>query len=400
MDSGDLPVATCPACGAAESIPFHVQEGIPTNSCLLVDSREAALGFPRGDLELVFCTACGFIYNARFVPENAEYSGRYEETQGFSGQFVDFAGALAERWVDDYQLKGKTVLEIGCGKGEFLSMMVDAGIARGIGIDPGVDVSRIESAALERCLWITDFFDDDLVRNLGSELGADAIVCRHTLEHIQKVGDFLDSIRRFIGERLETVVLFELPDTQRVLDEVAFWDVYYEHCSYFSRGSLGRLFEKHGFDILDIRLAYDDQYLLLEARPASSKPNAVGGAVDDIGDLRTGVQHFRQGYSEIVERWRSRLDSIVSSGEKAVIWGAGSKGVSFLSVVEDRVVAAVDINPYKHGKFMAGTGHRIIAPSELTEIDPRLVIAMNPVYLGEIQTELDELGVAGELVAL
>jgi hypothetical protein len=29
-------------------------------------------------------------------------------------------------------------------------------------------------------------------------------------------------------------VLFELPDVLRVLEEVAFWDVYYEHCSYFT----------------------------------------------------------------------------------------------------------------------------------------------------------------------
>ena len=44
------------------------------------------------------------------------------------------------------------------------------------------------------------------------------------------------------------MVFFELPDTERVLTEAAFWDIYYEHCSYFTPGSLARLFRRTGFE--------------------------------------------------------------------------------------------------------------------------------------------------------
>lgn len=392
--------APCFACGSAHTAVFHEQSAIPTNSCLLVDTEGDALAFPRGDLSLVCCSTCGFIFNSAFDPGKAEYSGRYEETQAFSPRFVEFASGLARRWVDEHDLVGKTVLEIGCGKGEFLSLMAESGIGRGIGIDPGVDVTRLKGPGVERCEWIPALFDDDLVAQRGPDLVADAIVCRHTLEHIQPVGVFLDSIRRFIGDRRESVVLFELPDTQRVLDEVAFWDVYYEHCSYFTTGSLARLFESHGFEVTDIRLAYDDQYLLLEARPVESAQRAGVGPTNDLEAIRTGMQKFHEGFGTVVDGWTSKLESLTRSGGKAVIWGAGSKGVSFLSLVGGAVAAAVDINPHKHGKFMAGTGHRIMAPAELVELAPDLVIAMNPVYLEEIQTDLDALGLSAELTAL
>lgn len=60
----------------------------------------------------------------------------------------------------------------------------------------------------------------------------------------------------------------ELPDVTRILREVAFWDVYYEHCSYFSAGSLARLFTTKEFDVTEVFLALDDQYLLLYADPS------------------------------------------------------------------------------------------------------------------------------------
>jgi hypothetical protein len=74
-------------------------------------------------------------------------------------------------------------------------------------------------------------------------------------------------IRRSLDCRPDTVVLFELPDVLRALRECAFWDVYDEHCSYFTPGSLARLFRASGFEVLVVELDYDDQYILVEAVP-------------------------------------------------------------------------------------------------------------------------------------
>ena len=387
----------CPACETPGLESFYEAEDIPTNSCLLLEDPDEARDFPVGDLELGFCTACGFITNMVFDPRLAEYSERYEETQGYSPTFVDFGRSLAKDWVEKYDLHGKHVLEIGCGKGEFLTWMVEAGVASGLGIDPGVHPERFDDDAAERIEWIADFYDERY-----AHLQADAIVCRHTLEHISPVGDFLATLRENIGDQTDTVVLFELPDALRVLREKAFWDVYYEHCSYFTLDSLGRLFGRCGFDVLSSAYKYDGQYLIVEAKPAVAETGRFSSSDqhrDAVGALAT---RFGAEVQTVIAGWQDRIDEVTSAGGSVALWGGGSKAVAFLTSLRDpsQVDLVVDINPHKQGRFIAGTGHAVADPGSLPMLGPDLVVAMNSVYVPEIQENLDDLGVAARLDAL
>jgi cyclopropane fatty-acyl-phospholipid synthase-like methyltransferase len=387
--------AACPGCGATGLRIFHEESNVPSHSCLLLDDATEAREFPVGDLRLGFCTRCGFITNTAFDPTLSAYSSRYEETQGFSERFRVFASELAKRWVDEYDLHGKTVFEIGCGKGEFLVQMVEHGAGAGIGIDPGVNPDRIDSTAADQLTWIADLYSEKY-----EHIEADAIVCRHTLEHISPVGEFLRLIRRTIGDRTDTVVLFELPDVLRVLRETAFWDVYYEHCSYFGIGSLVRLFRACGFDVLSARMEYDDQYIVLEARPAAQETLSLPiEGEDDLDVVASAVAHFEESYATTIQQWRHRVAAAAAQGKRVVIWGGGSKGVAFLTALGGAapIEYAVDINPFKADKYLAGGGQRVVAPGFLREYQPGVVIVMNPNYRDEIQADLDRLNVSAEL---
>ncbi len=197
------------------------------------------------------------------------------------------------------------------------------------------------------------------------------------------------------------MVLFELPDVARVLEEVAFWDIYYEHCSYFSLGSMARLFRANGFDITALATEFDDQYLLLDSVPGTGT-NPVLPGEDDMARLEAAVDHFETQYPIAIEKLRGELRTSAASGKRAVIWGAGSKGVSYLTTLglQDEIGYAVDINPFKQGMFMAGTGQEVVGPDFLVKYDPDLVVAMNPIYLAEIRAELDRIGVEADLVGV
>jgi len=368
---------------------------LPVHSCLLMPTKQEALAYPKGDLVLAFCEACGFLSNLVFDPAVHEYSGRYEETQGFSPTFNAFARELAARWVDRYDLRGKDIIEIGCGKGEFLILLCELGENRGVGFDPSYVPERTASPAAGRVRFIRDFYSERY-----ADVQGDFICCRHTLEHIRPTREFLSIVRRSIGDRGNTVVCFELPDVLRVLRELAFWDIYYEHCSYFSLGSLARLFRSSGFDILDLATAYGGQYLLIEARPDGNGGAARLPVEDDLDDLASAVRFFRENIAAKIDAWNRDLLRWREEGKRVAVWGSGSKGVAFLTTLEagQTVAYAVDINPYRHGYFMPGTGHRIVGPKELPDQPPDVVVVMNPIYCGEIRADLGRLGLDPELV--
>ena len=388
-------ITTCPSCGNSDLTDFHEVERVPTNSCLLLGDLEDVAALPTGRLLLAMCESCGFITNRAFDAALTEYSPRYEETQAYSECFVGWAAELAGQWVADHELSGRTAIEIGCGKGEFLEFMVNAGLAGGIGIDPGVHPER---RGVPGITWQREFFDADY-----GQIKQDAVVCRHTLEHIHPVKAFMLALRECIGDR-DIPVLWEVPDVLRVLEEGAFWDLYYEHCTYFTAGSLVRLFRDCGFMVTDVSLAYDEQYILLEARPSGSVVDAPATLEleDDIDVLRKAVRGFSEVFETRMDETRQVVDDVAAAGGRTVIWGSGSKGVSYLGALgEDTPIRyAVDINPHKHGKFIAGGGQQIVAPQFLREYQPELVIAMNPVYVDEIQAVLDEMGLTARLLSV
>jgi SAM-dependent methyltransferase len=392
-----MPQDRCPACGSPRLEVFHRDDDIPAHSCLLLASREEALSYPRGSIRLAVCEACGFITNTAFDPSLNAYGSTYEETQGYSPRFMAFARSLAERWIEQYGLRHKQVLEIGCGKGEFLAIICELGDNEGVGIDPSVKPERLSPETLRRVRVLPEIFGPQ-----HHDIPADAIICRHTLEHIHPVAEFVGQVRKAIGDRRDTVVLFEVPDTKRVLEQVAFWDVYYEHCSYFTAGSLARLFRRSGFDVVDLSLAYDDQYILLAARPADGPTDARLPLEDDLEATIALSRGFERRYAADIPAWRDRLRGYGAAGKEVAIWGGGSKGVAFLTTLGDvaGIDYAVDINPHKAGMYLAGTGKRIVAPEYLVEHRPDVVVVMNSIYTDEIRARMAAMGVQAEMIAL
>jgi hypothetical protein len=198
---------------------------------------------------------------------------------------------------------------------------------------------------------------------------------------------------------LDTAVFFEVPDATRILRELAFWDIYYEHCSYFSPGSLARLFRSCKFEVIDLSKAFDDQYLFIEARPVSEASGKVHESEESLEELAKDVKHFAAHCREKLDWWKNCLRQIDADGKRAVVWGSGSKCVSFMTTlgVKDKVEYVIDINPYRHGKFLPGAGKQIMPPEFLKKYKPEVTIVMNPIYCNEIRQMLADMGVASEV---
>ena len=366
----------CPACASANLSVFFELLKVPVHIGLQWPSREAARDCPRGDIELAYCQECGFLSNLAFNPAQLDYAQSYDNSLHFSQVFQAYARSVASRLIARYGLYGKDIVEIGCGRGEFLSLLCELGNNRGVGFDPTGD----EKGGTDRITFIHDVYSERYAEYRG-----DLVCCRYVLEHIPGPIGFLKMLRRIVGQDRNTVMYFEVPNALFILRDLSAWDIIYEHCSYFSQASLARTFTESGFDVVDLKETYKGQFLGVEATPGHL------GAVaplkwEALDEMAHQVAVFATRYQGKLEAWWHRLERLKRRGKRAVLWGAGAKGVSFLNIFEalDPVEYVVDINPRKQGKHIAGTGQRIIGPELLPEHRPDVVIVMNPIYRDEI----------------
>lgn len=352
---------------------------------------------PRGDLALSCCPRCGHIFNRAFDPDRMSYSQSYDNSLHYSPTFQRYTHGLARHLVKRHDLCDKQLIEIGCGKGDFLLLLARLGGNRAIGFDPSYEPDRVDAPHLERVTFVQDYYTDAY-----AHYDADFVCSRYVLEHLPDPLDFLKMVHRALDPPSGTVLYFEVPNAALILRELSVWDVIYEHCSYFSPPSLAWVFEEAGFQVEDIYTGYNNQFLSIEARHVEGAPRPSRWAARSaVQALREHTVTLSDTLREMRASWRDRLAAARAQGQRVAAWGAGAKAVSFLNVVGagEEVAAVVDINPHKQGAFLPGTGHPIIPPRQLVDIRPDLIILMNPIYKNEVRAMLHDFDLAPEIVA-
>ena len=373
--------------------PFAELRQLPLNCSATLHDAETARAVPRGDVVLGSCSHCGMIRNLAFDAARLTYDEDYENSLHHSPAFQRFAEELAEYLVDERGIRGKDLVEVGSGKGEFLRLLCERGDNRGIGFDPSY-AGPDEPGTGGGVRFVADLYSER-----HADEPADLVTCRHVLEHLDDPRAFVASIRRTLGERHGALLYLEVPDAECVLGGDGTWDIIYPHCSYFAAPVLRTLLEDEGFRVTRVRRVFGEQFLALEAALGEPARDPEGTA-RDRDRLEGRVQEFEAFFRTRVAEWSETLATARERGERVALWGAGAKGVTFLNVVDPdgTVDTVVDLNPRKQGTFVPGTGQQVVAPESLAEgPPPSIVLIMNPMYRDEIAARLAELGVPADV---
>ena len=377
----------CPICDGGSTSELVDLGWLPVFCNVLWPSRELARDAPRGPLRLVVCEDCGMIWNSAFDPTLVSYDGGYENSLHFSPTFQRYAERLVTRLVERYDLRGKTVVEIGSGRGDFLRMICAAGGNRGVGFDPAYDGPGTPVGDDVR-------FVSDLYSRAHAGVRADLVCCRHVLEHVEDPPAFVATVREAMGAG--AVLYVEVPAAEYMLETAGVWDVIYEHCSFFTEPALRRLLETTGLEVLETGRDFGGQYLWAEATP-SRQATATGTDVSAIvGRARAFAGSSRSKVGEAGELLEQRPAGSVA------LWGAGSKGVTFLNLVPAAadIASVVDLNPHKHGRYVAGVGQPVLPPEDLSRNRVETVLITNPLYREEVETRLADAGSEAEVLVV
>jgi hypothetical protein len=333
-------------------------ESIPIFQNKMFATEAAALACPRGDVVLVQDMDTGLVFNEAYDAAVLDYDSDYQNEQACSGVFQRHIGAVLE--IVHRHFHGKSIVEIGCGKGSFLDLLLERGYDA-TGFDPAYEGEnpRIVKALFEP----------------GSGISADGVVLRHVLEHIRNPLAFLSLIADANGG--QGVIYIEVPCFDWICHHRAWFDVFYEHVNYFRVSDFDRMFGT----VHESGRVFNGQYLY---------------AVADLSTLRTpsldaqDAVRFPSDFTASIERIRS----ISTSGTRKAIWGGAAKGMMFAFSMKREGTAldlAIDINPAKQGKYLSGTGLRVSSPKEAMDIlrPGDDVYVMNANYLQEIIAQSD-----------
>lgn len=366
---------------------------MPVHVGLLWTTREAATGCARAEMALWLCAHCGYVWNAAFDIEKMDYEQDYDNALHHSPKFAEWEADLAAGLVERHGLRGRRIAEIGPGDGRFLAGLCLAGDNTGIGFEPGHNPERVSELVARADVTIRDeYADADSLR--GHDV--DFVASRHVLEHLPEPMMLIDAIRG--GIVAGGGVYIEVPNFAWALDRGAFEDLMYEHCGYYTPDTLAHLLVRAGFAEVRAEPTFDGLFAAAEAVFAVGRPGDDPIAPAVVDRIRGDVHALAARIQAVSDEFARRRDG----GQRLAAWGGGARAVGLLNLVadSDAVEWVVDINPRKQGTFVTGTGHPIVAPDVLREVQPDAVLVVNPVYTDEIARMLTDLGVDADLISI
>lgn len=266
-------------------------------------------------------------------------------------------------FIERFGLQGKKILEIGSGRGEYLSILNDLPVDA-CGMEHNPEFNKI---AKEKGLKTFQSYPTDITE-LPEGMAFDAFISINFLEHAPDPGAFLRACADLLTD--EGVGMIGVPDLEFELRDNFLFSFMSDHLSYFSSDSLNNALTMNGFEVVDIH--------------RNEKLNVVTAYFKKrtAWDLSEPAEKFRDFNMKI----NGYMDSILEKGGRIALWGASHLAFSIVSAskTEDKIAYIVDSAPFKQGKFSPASGLAIFAPQHLLEDPVEAVIIMSPEYSGEI----------------
>ena len=357
----------CIACGYNISHPIYNTENQPL----------AALNLPKSELEakniLTFpmnfrsCANCGHIFNIEFdyykIPYQDNSNLMYNDGIFWQKYMVELIDELVEK----YDTQNKTIIDIGCGDGKFLKILIEKNLNNScIGYEPGIEAENARKNGLD---VYQDYFIPE--RDL-KYLKPDLLVCRHVIEHLHNPKEFISAIAYWCNMYdIFPLLLVEVPRIDKALKNFRINDYLYEHVSNFTEFSFKNMFEISGFDVIEIKAVYGDEVVIAIVKPKK---------IERFNEIKKLSDTYRKNTAKQKELLHYFLNSLLQQDKKIAFWGATGKGAAFFNffdIFNDTYPLAIDSDYRKKDKFIPRTGQEIKTPDYIIE-NPVDIIIITP----------------------
>lgn len=332
-----------------ENMPASAQD-IPTKEELDKDSGI--------EVSLCVCEDCGLVQ----LKNDAVYYYRdVIRAGGYSTTMEGLRKSQYKHFIEFASLEGKKIIEVGCGRGEFLGMLSDFPV-EGYGTEHKKDLVQI---AKEAGLRVDEDFPESEDHIFKNGL-FDAFMSFNFLEHQPYPRTYLKAIYNNLCD--EGYGLITVPSFEYIMEQNSFYEIIPDHIAYYSFESLTHLLNICGFEVLEKETVNRDTISMIVKK---RKLPDICGIISKKNDIATEVLETVKKYAK---------------AGKIAIWGASHQGFTLCATtgIADYVDCIIDSAPFKQGKYAPASHIPIISPDEARKRKLEAIIIVAPGYTNEI----------------
>ncbi|HEX2086572.1 MAG TPA: class I SAM-dependent methyltransferase [Solirubrobacteraceae bacterium] len=383
----------CRFCEAPLTLVFADLGMCPVANSLITDETASRME-PFYPLRAFVCDRCFLVQSEEFEAPSGIFAD-YTYFSSFSTSWLAHAEAYADAMVERLGLGNEhTVVEVGSNDGYLLQYFHRRGIPV-LGVEPAANVAQ--EAIVRGIPTIVEFFDEEVAHRLAPQSSADLLIANNVLAHMPDVRGFVAGMKALL--KPAGVITVEFPHLMRLVEESQFDTIYHEHFSYFSFGTVDRIFRAAGLRIFDVEeLPTHGGSLRIHACHA----DAGHAATERVGEMaereRAAGYEDPEVYTSFHERMvRTKrqvlrcLIDLKDAGSTIVGYGAPAKGTTLLNycgVATDFLDYTVDKSPHKQGRYLPGVRIPIRAPEEIRRTRPDYVFILPWNLKDEIMDEM------------
>lgn len=366
----------CRLCGCELfSKPLAVLNNVP-KAAQFLPTKEEFSNNEGIDLTLCQCSGCGLI---QITNNPVEYYKEVVTSAAWSEKMRSFRTLQMKKFIDDFSLYGKRILEIGCGEGYLLNIIETCrGTATGLEASPKAVLTgkragrNIIEGYIDRAFTISD-------------QPYDAFVSINFLEHAPDPNGLLRGI--YYNLSRDAVGLVEVPNLEKVLANKRYYDFIADHLSYFTVNTLRFALEKNGFAVIDCYSTWEDDDIMAIVKKKQPLDIEL-----QFSELRSLISNLRS----IIEDYKQK-------GKSVAIWGASHQALTLLSMCKfgtGDIKYIIDSAKFKQGRFTP-IGHvPILSPETLLNNPVDIVIVMAAGYSDEVVKTLFAMNLKNTNVAI
>jgi SAM-dependent methyltransferase len=287
-------------------------------------------------------------------------------TRSLSEHFRSIAAEVDRRFAGD--APGKSVLDIGSNDGTQLKHFQALGYDV-LGVESSARTARIASDA--GVPTVHAFFNLDLARGLGRKFHA--INAAGVFFHLEELHSVADGIREALRD--DGVFVVQFLYMKRIVENLAFDQIYHEHLLYYNLETLEVLLNRHGMSVFDAYLApiHGGSMIAFVTHTGRRSPS------DRLMELRQQEKESRANelstYTEFARRIEAmKVENLTylrearRAGKRVYGMGAPVKGntlLNYFGIGPDLVQHLVEKNELRRGLYSPGMHIPIILEREV-----------------------------------